>query len=166
LERAAHGEHKGAGDGGDGGGGAWGSGQSKSRNRNGMGWKGSNAALEPEEMMRESTHGQCHGDGEVAATELLDGVARAQEGQGEEARAALGLGSTRGEARSWTRGATEVQHMAGEATLTPAVGVQRAEQRSCQRRKKRGGGPRDLVGNCKNLRDFTINRKFPTDPKP
>jgi hypothetical protein len=32
-----------------------------------------------------------------------------------------------------------------------------AEQRSCQRRKKRGG-PRDLVGNFKNLRDFTVNR--------
>jgi hypothetical protein len=36
-----------------------------------------------------------------------------------------------------------------------------AEQRSCQRRKKRGGGPRDLVGNCKILRDFTVNRNFP-----
>jgi hypothetical protein len=33
-----------------------------------------------------------------------------------------------------------------------------AEQRSCQRRKKRGGGPRDLIGNFKNLRDFTVNR--------
>jgi hypothetical protein len=38
--------------------------------------------------------------------------------------------------------------------------VQRAEQRSCRRRKKRGGGPRDFVGNCKNLRDFTVNRNF------
>jgi hypothetical protein len=36
-----------------------------------------------------------------------------------------------------------------------------AEQRSCQRRKKRGGGPRDLVGICKNLRDFNINKNFP-----
>jgi hypothetical protein len=36
-----------------------------------------------------------------------------------------------------------------------------AEQRSCQRRKKRGGGSRDLVGNCKILRDFTVNRNFP-----
>jgi hypothetical protein len=99
----------------------------------------------------------------VAAAEPRDGVARAQEGQGEEARAALGLGSTRGEARSWRwrRGATEVQHMAGKAALTPAIGVQRAEQRSCQRRKKRGGGPRDLVGNCKNLRDLTVNRNSP-----
>jgi hypothetical protein len=34
------------------------------------------------------------------------------------------------------------------------------KQRSCQRRKKRGG-PRDFVGNCKNLRDFTVNRNFP-----
>jgi hypothetical protein len=51
--------------------------------------------------------------------------------------------------------------MAGEAALTPAAGLQRAEQRSCQRRKKRGGGPRDLVGKCKNLRDFTVNRNFP-----
>jgi hypothetical protein len=41
-----------------------------------------------------------------------------------------------------------------------------AEQRCCQRSKKRGGGPRDLAGNYKNLRDFTVNRKFPTDPKP
>jgi hypothetical protein len=31
----------------------------------------------------------------------------------------------------------------------------------CQRRKKRGGGPRDLVGIYKNLRDFTVNRIFP-----
>jgi hypothetical protein len=31
----------------------------------------------------------------------------------------------------------------------------------CQRRKKRGGGPMNLVGNCKNLRDSTINRIFP-----
>jgi hypothetical protein len=35
-----------------------------------------------------------------------------------------------------------------------------AKQRSCQRRKKRGG-PRDLVGNCKNFRDCTINKNFP-----
>jgi hypothetical protein len=27
--------------------------------------------------------------------------------------------------------------------------------------KKRGGGPKDLVGKCKNLRDFTVNRNFP-----
>jgi hypothetical protein len=45
--------------------------------------------------------------------------------------------------------------------LTLAVGVQRAKQRSSQRRKKRGGGPGDFVGNCKNLRDFTENRNFP-----
>jgi hypothetical protein len=51
--------------------------------------------------------------------------------------------------------------MAGEAALTPAAEEQRAEQRSCQRRKKRGAGPRDLVGKCKNLRDFTVNRNFP-----
>jgi hypothetical protein len=92
-----------------------------------MGRKGSSAALEPEEMMRGSTHGQCHGDGEVAAAELRVGVARAREGQGGGARAALGLGSTRGVARSWRwrRGATEAQHMAGETVLTPAAGVQR-----------------------------------------
>jgi hypothetical protein len=136
LERAAHGEQKGAGDGGDGGGGARGSGQSKSRNRNGMGRKGSSAALEPEEMMRGSTHGQCHGDGEVAAAELLDGVARAQEGQGEEARAALGLGSTRGEARSWRwrRGATEVQHMAREAALTLGWKFQKPQGLHCKQK--------------------------------
>jgi hypothetical protein len=44
--------------------------------------------------------------------------------------------------------------------------VQRAKQRSCQRRKKRGGGPGDFVGNCKNLRDFTENRNFPLTQSP
>jgi hypothetical protein len=48
--------------------------------------------------------------------------------------------------------------MAREAALTPAAEEQRAKQRRCQRRKKRGGGLRDLVGNFKNLRDFTVNR--------
>jgi hypothetical protein len=28
-------------------------------------------------------------------------------------------------------------------------------------RKKRGGGPRGFVGNCKNFRDCTVNRNFP-----
>jgi hypothetical protein len=51
--------------------------------------------------------------------------------------------------------------MAGEAALTPAAEEQRAKQRRCQRRKKREGGPRGLIGNCKNLRDFTTNRNFP-----
>jgi hypothetical protein len=45
-----------------------------------MGREGSSAALELEEMRREGTHGQCHGDGEVAAAEPPDGVVRAQEG--------------------------------------------------------------------------------------
>jgi hypothetical protein len=109
LERAAHGGQEGAGVGGDGGGGARGSGQSESRNGNGMGREGSSAALEPEEMRRGGVHGQCHGDGEVAAAELRVGVARAREGQGGGARAALGLGATRGVARSWRwhRGAIE-----------------------------------------------------------
>jgi hypothetical protein len=40
--------------------------------------------------------------------------------------------------------------MAGEAVL-----------RRCQRRKKWEGGPRGLIGNYKNLRDFTVNRNFP-----
>jgi hypothetical protein len=46
------------------------------------------------------------------------------------------LGATRGVARSWRwrRGATEAQHMAVEAVLTPAAGVQ---QRS--RGAARGG---------------------------
>jgi hypothetical protein len=138
LERAANGGQEGVGVGGDGGGGARGSGQSESRNRNGMGREGSSAALQPEEMMRGGAHGQCHGNGKVAAAELRDGVARAREGHGGEARAALGLGSTRGIARSWRwrRGATEVQHMAGEAVLTPAAEVQR------QRRGVAKGGRR------------------------
>jgi hypothetical protein len=81
-----------------------------------MGRKGSSAALEPEEMRRGGAHGQCHGDGEVAAVELRDSVARAREGQKGEARAALGLGATRGVARSWRwrRGAAEAEHMAGK----------------------------------------------------
>jgi hypothetical protein len=116
-----------------------------------MGREGSSAALEPEEMRRGGAHGQCHGDGEVAAAELRNGVARAREGQGGAARAALGLGATRGVARSWRwrQGAAEVEHMAGEAALTPAAGVQRAKQRNRQRRKKREGGPRGLVGKTK-----------------
>jgi hypothetical protein len=58
-----------------------------------------------------------------------------------------------------------VAHGRGNGADTSGRGAA-AEQKSCQRRKKRGGGPRDLAGNCKNLRDFTVNRKFPTDPKP
>jgi hypothetical protein len=30
------------------------------------------------------------------------------------------------------------------------------EQRRCQRKKKRGGGPRDLIGIFKNLRDTSV----------
>jgi hypothetical protein len=104
----------------------------------------------------------------MAAAEPWNGVARAQEGQGGKARAALGLGSTRGEARNWRwrRGAAEAQHLAGEAALTPAAEVQRAKQRNCQRRKKREGGPRGPIGKSKNLRDFTINRNFPLIQSP
>jgi hypothetical protein len=57
-------------------------------------------------------------------------------------------GSDQGAAHGWGNGADT------------SCRVVAAEQRSCQRRKKRGGGPRDLAGNCKNLRDFTVNRKF------
>jgi hypothetical protein len=162
LEWAAHGEQEGAGVGGDGGGGARGPGQEESRNKNGMETQETSAALEPENRRRGDVHGQCHGGGEMAAVEPRDGVARTQESKGGGVRAALGLGATRGAARSWRwcRGAAEAQHMAGEAALTPVVGVQRAKQRSCQRRKKRGGGPRDFVGNCKNLRDFMVNKNF------
>jgi hypothetical protein len=35
------------------------------------------------------------------------------------------------------------------------------KQSTCQRKKKRGGGPKDVLGICKNLRDFTVNRIFP-----
>jgi hypothetical protein len=130
-----------------------------------MGREGINAALEPEEMRRGGVHRQCHGGGEMAAAEPRDGVARTREGQGGGARAALGLGATRGVARSWRwrRGAAEAQHMAGEAALTPAAEEQRTKQRSCQRRKKREGGLRGVIGISKNLRDFTINRIFPTN---
>jgi hypothetical protein len=109
LEWAAHGEQEGAGVGGDGGGGARGSGQVESRNGNGMGREGASAALEPEKRGRGGMHWQCHGGGEIAATEPRDGVARAQESQGGGARAALGLEATRGAARSWRwrRGAAE-----------------------------------------------------------
>jgi hypothetical protein len=40
------------------------------------------------------------------------------------------------------------------------------EQRRCQRRKERGGGPRGLVGKSKNLKDFTVNRNFPLIQSP
>jgi hypothetical protein len=56
--------------------------------------------------------------------------------------------------------------MAGEAVLTLAAGVQWAKQRNCQRRKKREGGPRGLVRNCKILRDFTENINFPQIQSP
>jgi hypothetical protein len=102
--------------------------------------------------------GACTGSA-TAAAEPRDGVARAREGQGGGVRAALGLGATRGAARSWRwrRGAAESQHMAGEAVLTPVVEEQRAKQRRCQRRKTRGRGPGDLVGIYKNLKDCTVN---------
>jgi hypothetical protein len=51
--------------------------------------------------------------------------------------------------------------MAGEVALTPAAEEQQAKQGRRQRRKKREGGPRDLVGNCKNFRDCTIKRNSP-----
>jgi hypothetical protein len=158
LQWAAHSEQKGAGVGGDGGGGVRGPGQEESRSKDGMERREASDTLEPEKRGRGDVHEQCHGDGELAAVEPRNGVACAREGQGGKARAALELGSTRGAARSWRwrRGAAEAQHMAGEAALIPAAEEQRAKQRSCQRRKKRGGGPRDLVGNCKNLRDFTV----------
>jgi hypothetical protein len=116
---------------------------------------------------KRENEGACTGDA-MPAAEPRNGVARAQEGQGGKARAALGLGSTRGEARNWRwrRGAAEAQHLAGEAALTPAVEVQRAKQRNCQRRKKREGGPRGPIGKSKNLRDFTVNRNFPLIQSP
>jgi hypothetical protein len=101
LEWAAHGEQEGAGVGGDGGGGARGSGQVEGQNENGMGREGISAALEPKEMGRGGVRGQCHGGGEMAVAEARDDVACAQESQGGGARAALGLGATRGAARSW-----------------------------------------------------------------
>jgi hypothetical protein len=48
--------------------------------------------------------------------------------------------------------------------LTPAVEEHRAkqgEQSMCQRRKKRGGGPKELIGIYENLRDLIVNRIFP-----
>jgi hypothetical protein len=53
-----------------------------------------------------------------------------------------------------------VAHGRGNGADTGGRGAA-AEQRSCQRRKKRGGGSRDFVGNCKILRDFTENRNSP-----
>jgi hypothetical protein len=157
------GEEEGAGVGGDGGGGARGPGQVKSRNKNEMERQGTSATLEPEKRERGGVHGRCHSGSEMAAAEPRDGVARAQEGQGGEARAALGLGSTRGEGRNWRwrRGVAKVEHMAGEAVLTPAAGVQRAKQRNRQRRKKREGGPRGLVGKTKTSGTSLKTENFP-----
>jgi hypothetical protein len=101
LEWAAHGEQEGAVVGGDGGGGARGSGQIESKNGNGMGREGASATFEPEKRGRGGMYEQCHGGGEIAAAEPRDGVARARESHGGGARATLGLGATRGAARSW-----------------------------------------------------------------
>jgi hypothetical protein len=89
-------------------------------------------------------HGQCHDGGEMAAAEPRDGVARVQVGQGVKARAALGLGATRGVARSWRwrRGATEAQHMAGESVLTPAAGVRSGRSRGVATGGRREKGVR------------------------
>jgi hypothetical protein len=87
------------------------------------------------------------------------GVARAREVQGGGAKAVAGVQVTRGAARGWRWrwGTAEARHMAGEAALTPAAEEQRAKQGRCQRRKKRVGGPRDLVGKLQNPRDFPVN---------
>jgi hypothetical protein len=54
--------------------------------------------------------------------------------------------------------------MAGETVLTPAAGVQRRSGGVARGgRREEEVQLRDLAGNCKNLRDFTVNRKFPTD---
>jgi hypothetical protein len=88
------------------------------------------------------------------------GVARTREGQGGEARAVLGLGATRGSegSRRWRRGG------AGAVVSSTDGRWQRnraGEQSTCQRKKKRGGGPRDLVGICKNLMVFSVNWILP-----
>jgi hypothetical protein len=49
----------------------------------------------------------------------------------------------------------------GGAGERPRLSTWRAKQSRCQRRKKREGGSRGLIGNYKNLRDFTANRNFP-----
>jgi hypothetical protein len=72
----------------------------------------------------------------------------------------LGLGATRGGegSRRWRRG------RAG-AAVSGADGCRQrnnvGEQSRRQRKKMRGGGPRDLVGLCKNLRDSSVNWIFP-----
>jgi hypothetical protein len=55
--------------------------------------------------------------------------------------------------------------MAGEAALTPAAEEQLAKQGRCQRRKKRVGGPRDLVGKIAKPQGLHCKLNFPTDPK-
>jgi hypothetical protein len=65
-----------------------------------------------------------------------------------------------------TRGGETQQEVARDGRERRAAVLQRSRGRAeCQRRKKRGGGLKDLIGICKNLRDFTINSIFPTDPK-
>jgi hypothetical protein len=83
------------------------------------------------------------------------GMARTREGQEGGARAVAGVQVTRGVARSWRwrRGTAEARHMAGEA----AASDMKQSRAECQRKKKRGGGPRDLLGICKNLMDLTVN---------
>jgi hypothetical protein len=72
----------------------------------------------------------------------------------------LGLGATRGGegSRRWRQGGagTAVSSVDGRQQRNRA-----GEQSTCQRKKKRGGGPKDLVGICKNLRDSSVNWIFP-----
>jgi hypothetical protein len=73
------------------------------------------------------------------------GVARAGRARREGARAALELGATRGVkcSRRWQGAAENSSERRSRGT----------EER--QRKKREGGGPRDLVGIYKNLRDST-----------
>jgi hypothetical protein len=63
----------------------------------------------------------------------------------------LGLGATRGAARSWRwrRGSSGVVVSGADA------GDREAEQ--ALEEEEEGRGPRDLVGICKNLKDSSVN---------
>jgi hypothetical protein len=87
-------------------------------------------------------------------------------GSARRARAALGLGSTRGAARSWRwcRGAAEAQHMVGEMVLTPAAGcsggAEELPEEEEERRRSEG-----LNWKFQKPEGLHCKQKFPTDPE-
>jgi hypothetical protein len=73
----------------------------------------------------------------------------------------LGLGATCGGegSRRWRRGGTGVAVSGADGRRQRSRGQSRGAE-GCQRKKKKGGGPRGLLRIFKNLRDLTVNGIF------